>query len=213
MNSALELQPQPLLNLHRVALQRGREIGVLPSNRLAEARVHQGGAVLKSALQIGHAAFRAGELRSLTPASFDLDSDSPTVIVAAAHSKRRREDRQPIRQDLADLLRPWLATRPEGERVFAKLPGDTARMLRSDLAAARQEWIDEAPAQAERRCGRNPTSWHIATRPAKWPTSIRPGTLTFLASWPAGHRSRRAKSLPGIAPEPDHRPLLPRPIA
>ena len=56
MNGALELQPQPLLNLDRAALQRAREIGVLPANRLAEARVHQGGAVLKSALQIGHAA-------------------------------------------------------------------------------------------------------------------------------------------------------------
>ena len=94
--------------------------------------------------------FRAGELRSLTPASFDLDSDPPTVTVAAAHSKRRREDRQPIRQDLADLLRPWLAARPEGERLFARLPGDTARMLRSDLAAARAEWIGEATTEAER---------------------------------------------------------------
>ena len=94
--------------------------------------------------------FRAGELRSLTPASFDLDSNPPTVTVAAAHSKRRREDRQPIRQDLADLLRPWLADRPDGQRLFARLPGDTARMLRSDLAAARSEWIDEAPTQTER---------------------------------------------------------------
>ncbi len=94
--------------------------------------------------------FRAAELRSLTPASFDLDNDPPTVTVTAAHSKRRREDRQPIRQDLADLLRPWLAGRPEGERLFAKLPGDTARMLRGDLAAARAEWIGEATTEAER---------------------------------------------------------------
>jgi integrase len=94
--------------------------------------------------------FRANELRSLAPTSFDLDSDPPTVTVTAAHSKRRREDRQPIRHDLAGMLRPWLAARPEGERLFAKLPGDTARMLRSDLAAARSEWIDEAPTQGER---------------------------------------------------------------
>ena len=93
--------------------------------------------------------FRAGELRSLTPASFDLDRDPPTVTVTVAHSKRRRKDRQPIRQDLADLLRPWLADRPEGERLFAKLPGDTARMLRGDLATARQTWINEATTQTE----------------------------------------------------------------
>src|SRR5262249_32797597 len=40
--------------------------------------------------------FRAGELRSLTPASFDLDAEPPTVTVAAAYSKRRRTDAQPI---------------------------------------------------------------------------------------------------------------------
>ncbi|MEN6449959.1 MAG: tyrosine-type recombinase/integrase, partial [Thermoguttaceae bacterium] len=94
--------------------------------------------------------FRAGELRSLTSTSFDLASDPPTVTVAAAHSKRRREDRQPIRHDLADLLRPWLEGRPEDERLFARLPGDTARMLRSDLAAARAEWIKEVPEGKER---------------------------------------------------------------
>ena len=44
---------------------------------------------------------RAGEIRSLTPTSFDLDADSPTVTVAAAYSKRRREDVQPIRGDFA----------------------------------------------------------------------------------------------------------------
>ena len=47
--------------------------------------------------------FRAQELRSLTPASFDLDGDPPTVTVAAAYSKRRRLDAQPIRADLAEL--------------------------------------------------------------------------------------------------------------
>src|ERR1035437_1001743 len=56
MNGALEFQPQALLNIDRAALQRGREIGVLPVNRLAEAGVHQSGAVLKSALQVGYAA-------------------------------------------------------------------------------------------------------------------------------------------------------------
>jgi integrase len=49
--------------------------------------------------------FRAKELRSLTPESFELDGDTPAVIVAA-YSKHRRQDRKPIRQDLADLLRP-----------------------------------------------------------------------------------------------------------
>ena len=39
--------------------------------------------------------FRRNELASLTPESFDLDSDPPTVTVEAAYSKHRREDVQP----------------------------------------------------------------------------------------------------------------------
>jgi len=97
---------------------------------------------------------RAQELRTLTPESFDLDADPPTVAVAAAYSKRRRQDVQPIRPDLAALLRPWIAQQPEGERVFQRLPEGTARMFRIDLAAARAAWIDAAkddPAERERR--------------------------------------------------------------
>ena len=88
--------------------------------------------------------FRVNELRSLTPASFDLDGDSPTVTVEAAYSKRRRRDVQPIRRDLADLLRPWLEDRPDDERVFRSMPRYMARTLRTDLDAARATWIAEA---------------------------------------------------------------------
>ena len=95
--------------------------------------------------------FRAKELRSLTPTSFHLDSDPPTVIAKAGHTKRKRTDCQPIRGDLAELLRPWLADRAADERLFAKLPGNTARMLRSDMAIARAEWTSEAPTEAERK--------------------------------------------------------------
>jgi len=62
--------------------------------------------------------FRAKELRSLTPASFDLDADPPTVTVTAGYSKRRRQDVQPIRPDLAELLRPWLAKYGRDEPPF-----------------------------------------------------------------------------------------------
>jgi len=87
--------------------------------------------------------FRANELRSLTPESFDLDGDPPTVTVEAGYSKHRRKDVQPIRQDLADLLRQWLAARPTGEPVFGTMPEKTARMIRKDLQAAKKKWVEE----------------------------------------------------------------------
>jgi integrase len=98
--------------------------------------------------------FRAKELRSLTPASFDLDSDPPTVTVQAACSKRRRLDVQPIRQDLAAMLRTWLADRPAGVRMFGTLPGHTARMLRADLKVARAAWINDAKGNPEEQARR-----------------------------------------------------------
>ncbi len=36
--------------------------------------------------------FRTDELRSLTPTSFDLEADPPTITIKAAYSKRRRQD-------------------------------------------------------------------------------------------------------------------------
>jgi integrase len=80
--------------------------------------------------------FRANELRSLTPESFDLGSAPPTVTVKAAYSKRRRDDVQPIRPDLADSLRPWIAQKAPGRLLWGHLTKHTADMLRHDLEAA-----------------------------------------------------------------------------
>jgi Phage integrase family len=80
-----------------------------------------------------------------------LTGDKPTVTVDAAHSKRRRTDVQPIRSDLAELMKAWLKGKPRNQKLFANLPGDTARMLRSDLAAARAAWIAEAGNDAKER--------------------------------------------------------------
>ena len=78
---------------------------------------------------------RANELRSLTPESFALDADPPVVVVAAGYSKRRRQDEQPIRPDLAARLRAWLVGKAAGVPVFGKL-SRTADMVKADLAAA-----------------------------------------------------------------------------
>jgi integrase len=88
--------------------------------------------------------FRASELASLTPASFDLDAEPPTVTVSAAYSKHRREDVQPLRRDVAELLRPYLAGRPRNAPVWpGKWPKAGAVILRRDLAAAGIPYEDE----------------------------------------------------------------------
>jgi integrase len=94
---------------------------------------------------------RAKELRSLTPESFELDADTPVVAIQAAHSKRRRKDTQPLPPELAELLRPWLANRPAQKPLFTALPLNTARMLRSDLTAARKAWIEASRSRQERQ--------------------------------------------------------------
>ena len=94
--------------------------------------------------------FRANELRSLTPESFDLDADPPVVTIEAAYSKHRRRDEQPIRRDLADLLRPWLKGRPAGEPVF-RLPDKVFKLMQADLAAARDAWLKDAKTDKERQ--------------------------------------------------------------
>jgi integrase len=96
---------------------------------------------------------RASELASLTPQSFDLAADPPSVTVEAAYSKHRREDVLPLHPDLVARLRPWLARRPLGERLW---PGQWAKgkdggvILKADLERARAAWIAEAADGAER---------------------------------------------------------------
>ena len=78
--------------------------------------------------------FRAKEMSRLTPEDFDL-RDNPTIRVRAAYTKNQKEDVQPIRQELADVLRPWLSGKQLGQPVLV-FPVKTAKMLRVDLAAA-----------------------------------------------------------------------------
>jgi len=80
--------------------------------------------------------FRANELRTLTPEAFDLNADPPTITIEAGYSKHRRRDVQPIRADLADVLRGWIEGKPDGQSVFT-IPDDPAEMIRRDMATAK----------------------------------------------------------------------------
>ena len=82
---------------------------------------------------------RASELASLTPQSFAIDIETPTVTVEAGYSKHRREDTVPLHDELVRRLRHWLAGKAAGERVW---PGKWAsskkahQMLKHDLEQA-----------------------------------------------------------------------------
>ncbi len=101
--------------------------------------------------------FRASEIRSLTPVAFDLVDDAskmhtnPTITIAAAYSKRRREDVQPIRPVFARDLVTFLSGRDPSAPVFNLPPGcPLSKLIRRDLEAARAAWIEEAQVPDER---------------------------------------------------------------
>jgi integrase len=89
--------------------------------------------------------FRAKELGSLTPESFDLLTSPPTVTVEAAFSKRRRKDVQPLRPDVALMMRQYITGRPAGVVLW---PGtwkaNGAAIVRRDLLAAGIDYEDES---------------------------------------------------------------------
>lgn len=95
--------------------------------------------------------FRASELASLMPDSFDFTGDVPTVTVLAACSKRRKTDARPLPADLAISLRhfidEWRLANPasENSRIW---PGSwqekASVMLKRDLEAADVPYQDKA---------------------------------------------------------------------
>lgn len=78
---------------------------------------------------------RARELASLTPESFNLNADYPSLSITATASKHRKRDLLPIKPDLVPVFREWLANKSTGEPIL-RLPDKTAKMLRVDLQAA-----------------------------------------------------------------------------
>ena len=89
---------------------------------------------------------RAGELRSLTPKSFNLKSTPATIKVKAAYSKRRREDILPLREDTTHLISKFIEGIPNDQGLFS-LPRQEAfikRIYKPDLDFARKQWIKEA---------------------------------------------------------------------
>jgi integrase len=109
--------------------------------------------------------FRASELASLSPGSFELNADPRIVRVQAGYTKNRKEAVQPLPADLADALRGYLDGKPAGRPLW---PGTwnvaAAEMLRLDLDSGRKAWLENAQNASERE--RRATDDFLAYRDA-----------------------------------------------
>ena len=96
----------------------------------------------RTAIQSG---LRSNELRSLTRGRLYFDSEPPYITCKAGSTKNRKDARQYIQPELAIDLKEHIVTKAPKAPVF-KLPHETnlARMLRDDLAEARNGWLTEA---------------------------------------------------------------------
>ena len=82
---------------------------------------------------------RCGELASLTRASFQLVGPSPMISVHGRSTKNKKPRHQPLPDNIAAMLRPWLASRPKVGPVWTGYDwrnGKAANMLRRDLLSA-----------------------------------------------------------------------------
>ncbi len=99
---------------------------------------------------------RFSELASLTAGDFDPDPEAPALIVRAAYSKRRREDRLPLRPALAERIGEHLARKAPGAPAFdCPKPDGAARIIRADLAAAGIPYRDDAGRVRDWHCLRH----------------------------------------------------------
>ena len=93
---------------------------------------------------------RASELASLTPGTFDLDGEPPTVCCLGAYTRNGEQATLPLRPDLTAALRKWMDGRLADGRLW---PGRwassraAAEMIRRDLAAAKAAWVKRAPSE------------------------------------------------------------------
>ena len=89
---------------------------------------------------------RANEIRTLKISAFDFGTQ--TVTVETCYSKHRKEDRLPLRHELAEELKGFTANKLPTTKVFGgsykALTDRTSEILRDDLSLAGISYIDEA---------------------------------------------------------------------
>jgi integrase len=88
--------------------------------------------------------YRAAELASLTPASFDLDSNPPMVHLQGGSSKRRKADSIPLHPTLVPVVQSHLEHAGPGKLWPGPWWQQAALMIRRDLKAAGIPFVDAA---------------------------------------------------------------------
>ncbi len=90
------------------------------------------------------AGLRRSELASLTPRSFSLDSDPPTVTIQAACSKHRKTDVLPLHPELVAMLKEWLAGMEPDQLLFPNLARKKAWfMVQWDMQRAGIPYVND----------------------------------------------------------------------
>jgi integrase len=77
---------------------------------------------------------RRNEIASLTPRSFDLKSQQPTLTVEAKSSKHKKKDVLPLHHDFVEVVSGWIKGMALGDKLFPKLGNRrTWLMVKKDL--------------------------------------------------------------------------------
>jgi integrase len=129
--------PKVLVERKRKALPLGEVAALVETTRTEPRRAGIDGpdrAVLYATA--AGTGFRLGELESLTRESFNLEATPPMIRCESAYTKNGKAAVQPIRPELAEMLRSWLAYKATGRPVFVMRRRQIARVLRKDLGAA-----------------------------------------------------------------------------
>lgn len=103
------------------------------------------------AIQTG---LRVNELAGLTRGKVIISTSTPHVLCKAAGTKNKKPAKQYVDPELAARLRDLGGRKSKSAPMFVFADQNrVADLLRADLAAARREWIKEAPTpeEAERR--------------------------------------------------------------
>jgi integrase len=93
---------------------------------------HERALLYRLAVETG---LRAGELRSLTAGSFDFEEN--TVTVKAGYTKNRKEAVLPLREEMAEILREYLAGKLPQAAAFTMPPVHRlSKMIKTDFIEA-----------------------------------------------------------------------------